>query len=504
MQFNSLLFIAFASLFTLLFYGVNEKIRPWLLLAGSLFFYGFFSIPALVVLSMIVLLFFAGGRWIERKEGTRRGPALILLVTSAVVLLIMARVIPYFFNSSGREVTSAAGVFRFSPSWFIPVGISYIVFSGISYLVDVKRGKCTATNNPLLFFNFFLYFPKVTQGPIERPTIALSRYERFRNPGYQSIADGLKLFAWGLFKKVVIADRLSTIVGTVYSSPTEYQGIVLLVATLAFAIQIYADFSGYTDMAIGFSMMLGIELAQNFNRPYFSQSIREFWSRWHITLSNWLRDYIFLPLAYRFSARLKKERYAGIKSEQWIYLSATLLTFAICGLWHGFGWNFLLWGLLFGVYLSVEMFLTAPRKRIYRRLHFKKGHWFYALLHTTLAFFLVTLGWVLFRSSTPREALHIYNAIFSIPNSIPDFITEPGMLKAALSGLGVSSRDMFFNLLLVLFLFGVEKIQGDRRFADRLNTLPSPARWTFYYLLLVMLLLLGAYNVNQDFIYAQF
>lgn len=504
MPFNSLLFIAFCTIFILLYFGVPGKYQPLMLLTGSTVFYGIFSPFALAIMLLIVLLFYKGGQFIEGTTGSRRKFLFTGLVSSIILILLFYRLLPAYSTGNQETMGKIFGFQGITTAWFIPLGLSYISFSGLSYLIDIKREKIAASRKLLPFFSFFLYFPKVTQGPIERPAAGLVWFEQSHRPDYNRITSGLKLVTWGFFKKVAIADRLAVIVGTVYATPQDYSGIALLIATLAFSVQIYADFSGYTDIAIGISRMLGIDLTQNFNRPYFSLSIRDFWRRWHITLSNWLRDYLFLPVAYWCSRKLTRERYFGIKSEQWIYLIATMITFAICGLWHGMGWTFLAWGLLFGFYLSAEMFLTGWRKRIFKLLHLTKRDRTYVIFQTMFTFMLITIAWVFFRASSLGDAWQILSSFTAIPHELITTIPVPGKLNSILSGLGVTRTEMIITIFLILFLFSVEKLQKEGSFDNLQDRLPKIARWSFYYLVLFMILFFGAFNANQNFIYAQF
>jgi D-alanyl-lipoteichoic acid acyltransferase DltB (MBOAT superfamily) len=420
------------------------------------------------------------------------------MITLVVALIVAYKLLPQ--SASGWNSQSASGI-----NWFVPVGLSFLSFSGISYLIDIKRDKIRAQRTLLPFVSFFLYFPKLVMGPIERPATGIAYFQKSYTPDYFRITNGLKLIAWGFFKKVVVADRLALITGTVFGSPGEYSGIALFIASLAFMFQVYADFSGYTDIAIGISGMLGIDLTQNFNRPYFaSTGIRDFWRRWHITLSNWLRDYLFLPLAYWFSGKMKRERYFGMKSERWIYIFATMITFAVCGLWHGIGWTFLFWGILFGFYLSVEMLMEPWRKAFVRKLKIRKKTFYYSLAFSLPAFVLVFVAWIFFRASSLQDAFGILASFARIPAEMRATNSSPGALAGLLSGLGVSRTDLMINAILVIFLFAVERFQKDQPLPEFLNRMPKLPRWSFYYALLLIIVLLGAYNSNQDFIYARF
>jgi D-alanyl-lipoteichoic acid acyltransferase DltB (MBOAT superfamily) len=239
----------------------------------------------------------------------------------------------------------------------LPVGLSFFIFTILSYLIEIKRGTINAERHLGKFASSLLFFPKIMQGPIEKPGNIFPQFMEEKNFNYDMVVEGLKLMLWGYFKKLVVADRLAIYVNTVYGNYEHHSGISLLVATIFYSFQVYADFSGYTDIALGSAKVLGFNLTNNFNRPYFATSIREFWNRWHITLSVWLRDYLFLPLAFFFSRKMNKTKYLGLAVEKWIFLFASIITFAVCGIWHGEGLNFLIWGLLFGIYSQLDTWI---------------------------------------------------------------------------------------------------------------------------------------------------
>jgi D-alanyl-lipoteichoic acid acyltransferase DltB (MBOAT superfamily) len=227
------------------------------------------------------------------------------------------------------------------------------------------------------------------------------------------VVEGMKLMLWGYFKKLVVADRLALYVDEVYGNFEHHSGISLLIAAFLYSFQIYADFSGYTDIALGSAKLLGFNLTNNFNRPYFATSIKEFWDRWHITFSAWLRDYLFLPLAYGLAHRMKKQEYFHVSTEKWIYLIAIIVTFTICGIWHGVGWNYLLWGILFGIYLAHANWTKNFHKSIRKQFHIRKTSNFYIFSKILLTFILVSFAWIIFRADSFNAATHILRKIFT-------------------------------------------------------------------------------------------
>jgi D-alanyl-lipoteichoic acid acyltransferase DltB (MBOAT superfamily) len=257
-----------------------------------------------------------------------------------------------YFSQSGDPVVNRI---------LMPLGISFYTFTNISYLIEIKRKNSKAEKHLGYFACYVSFFPKLIQGPIERPKHFLPQLREQHIFNYNEVTSGIRLMLWGFFKKLVLADQLSSFVDAIYNNKLNWHGPLVVISTLLFAFQIYMDFSGYIDIARGAAKILGFKLTRNFNSPYLSESVKEFWARWHITLSHWLRDYIFLPLAYYLSGIMKKERYAGVATEKYIYSIAISVTFLLCGLWHGVGWNFIVWGGVFAFYLIIGSLTQKPK-----------------------------------------------------------------------------------------------------------------------------------------------
>jgi D-alanyl-lipoteichoic acid acyltransferase DltB (MBOAT superfamily) len=251
------------------------------------------------------------------------------------------------------------------------------------------------------------------QGPIERPGSIITQFRQPKIFNYAMIAEGAKLMLWGYFKKLVVAERLALYANAVYGNVDQHSGITLLVATFFYSFQIYADFSGYTDIALGSAKILGINLTNNFSRPYFAVSIKEFWNRWHISFSTWLRDYLFLPLAAFFAGTLKKNSWFGIASDRWIFLAVVNITFIICGVWHGEGLNFLIWGALFGIYQTTANWTSGLNKKLRKSLHISKKSTTNRVFNIVITFLLVSFTWIFFRADNATVAFQIIRKIFS-------------------------------------------------------------------------------------------
>lgn len=263
----------------------------------------------------------------------------------------------------------------------LPIGLSFHTFQSLSYVIEVYRGHQKAERNFGIYALYVMFYPQLVAGPIERPKNLLHQFYEEHYFDYQRVVDGLKLMLWGLFKKVVIADRLSVLVNEVYGNPSGHQGFLLVIATVFFAFQIFCDFSGYSDMAIGSAQVMGFKLMDNFNRPYFSKSIAEFWKRWHISLSSWFRDYIYIPLG-------------GNRVPQWRMCCNLFLTFLLSGLWHGANWTFVIWGGLNGFYMVFSILTHDPRKKLVQWTGLDRHPKAHKYLNVMVVFSLVCLGWI--------------------------------------------------------------------------------------------------------------
>jgi D-alanyl-lipoteichoic acid acyltransferase DltB (MBOAT superfamily) len=302
---------------------------------------------------------------------------------------------------------------------------------------------------------------------------------------------GLQLMLWGMFKKVAIADRLAVVVNQVYNNPTDYTGITLIIATYFFAFQIYCDFSGYSDIAIGAAQVMGYDLMRNFNRPYFAKSIIEFWRRWHISLSTWFRDYFYIPLG---GNRVPKIR--------WYFNLITV--FVICGLWHGANWTFLLWGALHAFYYLCSVWFQNIREKIWSFFHLHKGSPLKKICQSLFTFQIVAFAWIFFRANSISEAFYVVTHLFTDVGYFLLHITELGTGRELIGGdLGLSKLELLLALFLIIFMAVVELSQRKRSIRELISGTPVWVRWPVYYSMIFGTLLLGKYGI-QEFIYFQF
>jgi D-alanyl-lipoteichoic acid acyltransferase DltB (MBOAT superfamily) len=499
MTFTSFHFVVFFPLVILLFYLLPARFRWILLLAASAFFYWVFSWQYLLLFfGMSILNWFVGIRIINKEGHLRKN-----VYVSGIILNILCLVFLKYFKSFGPDLRMIAdSLHLYYPASVLeiifPLGLSFFIFTAISYLIDIKKKVIRPEKNPGVLLTYFLFFPKLIQGPIERAGNVIPQLTQNSRFNYDDVTSGLKLMAWGFFKKLVIADRLAVVVSGVYADPGKYNGLTLVTATLFFAFQVYADFSGYTDIAVGASRIMGIRIMQNFHAPYLSVSIKDFWNRWHISLSQWLRDYLFLPVSYAVSRRMKYDRYLGIKTELWIYLQAAFVTFLICGIWHGTGWNYIVWGMLFAIYLSFAQFTLKQRKRINRSIGLAGKPHLLKFIQILTTFFLVTFAWIFFRASNLPDAFLV------IRNSFQGW-TVPELTVSAkvLSGFGLTFNELLIAVLSVSLLMIAdrlfEKIPVDLYILHR----PVLVRWLIYYAILVVIILYGVFE-KRPFIYQQF
>jgi alginate O-acetyltransferase complex protein AlgI len=481
MLFNSIEFLLFFTIVTGGYFVLPHRFRwLWLLLASCLFYMFFVPIYILILGFTIVVDYFAG-RLIEQSEGGRRR---FFLVVSLIVNIGVLAFFKYF-NFLNDTIT----VFLHGINWhnpipslkiLLPIGLSFHTFQAMSYTIEVYRKKQSAERHLGIYALYVMFYPQLVAGPIERPQNLLPQFREKHIFDYERVTSGLKLMAWGLLKKVVIADRLAILVDRVYDHSDEFNGFSLMLATVCFAYQIYCDFSGYTDMAIGAAKVMGFKLMRNFDRPYSSKSIQEFWQRWHISLSTWLRDYLYIPLG---GNRVSTVRH-GFN---------LLLVFLLCGLWHGASWTFVVWGALHGFYRLVE--IVTQKKRLKLCLWLDRNHLSFLSIATT--FVLISFAWIFFRANSLH---HAWSILEKMALTFLDLFQ--GQLPA-FQNMGFSFSNVLLSIALII---GLEFIQKGFQtgFIHRvLQQKSAVLRWSLYYVLLLMIIFMGVFE-HRQFIYFQF
>lgn len=477
MLFNSFEFLIFFPLVTLIYFAIPHKYRWFHLLMASCAFYSFFIPIYILILFFTIIIDYIAGIWIEESKGKNRKTALIMSLIANIGVLSVFKYCNFFVDNF-NAVLFKINPDQILPHWdiILPIGLSFHTFQAMSYTIEVYRGNQKAERHFGIYALYVMFYPQLVAGPIERPQNVIHQFYEKHDFNYELAKSGLRLMLWGMFKKVVIADRLSVFVNKVYGQPTDYQGLPLIVATLFFTIQIYCDFSGYSDIAIGSARVMGFDLMKNFNRPYFSKSISEFWRRWHISLSTWFRDYLYIPLGGNRVS--EPRRYFNL-----------FFVFMMSGLWHGASWHYVIWGALHGVYLIFGQLTKSFQGKVFNLL---KVQFLQNLFNTTITFILVSFAWIFFAAHTNADSIYIIKNLFKHnSHSITQIIEIIG------------KNDLYLIFVAVFIMEFVQWQQRGKDIATLFDAKPKWQRWGAYYLILFMILCFGVYN-NSQFIYFQF
>lgn len=468
MLFNSLQFLIFLPLVVVLYYALPFRFRWVLIFVASCYFYMAFVPKYILILFLIILIDYALGIVIERSQGKRRTGYLVLSLSSNILLLCFFKYYN-FLSDNLSGAMSVAGYDLHLPKLdvLLPIGLSFHTFQSMAYIMEVYRGKQKAERHLGYFANYVLFFPQMVAGPIERYDTLGNELRAEHAPRYQNFSDGFKLILYGLFAKMVVADNLAPYVNAVYADPGHYNSVEVLGAIFLFSFQIYADFSGYSTIALGCARLLGITIMDNFKTPYLSRSFSEFWSRWHISLSTWFRDYLYIPLGGN-----------RVNLTRWVF--NIMVVFMVSGLWHGASWTFVVWGALHGIMLVSERFFS-------RLTGFKGGQeWsVWTVLMTVKTFILTSLIWVFFRAEDFGKAKQVFAALFN-----NQAVTQ-------------SATQYLVPCLAVAVFFLFDLVFYDSRADRRLGHLQPVLRWTVYAALIYGLF---AFSGTQKFafIYFQF
>lgn len=496
MLFNSIDFLFFFPIVVGIYFALPGRFRWVFLLAASYFFYAWWKFDYLFLILASTLVDYAAGRMMGRHD-TREGRRPWLLLSLCTNLGILGGF--KYFNFVSGSIQTALGGFGMTYDALmldvvLPVGISFYTFQTMAYSIDVYRGRREPEKHLGLFALYVSFFPQLVAGPIERSQNLLPQFKKVHEFDYGRVRDGLILMAWGFFKKVVIADRLALYVNDIYNAPGEATDLQLLVATYFFAFQIYCDFSGYSDIAIGTAQVMGFDLMENFRRPYFSKSIREFWKRWHISLSTWFQDYLYIPLG-------------GNRVVKWRWYFNLFIVFLVSGLWHGAAWTFVVWGGLHGTYLIMGI-VTNPWRdtlwsKIDRWLEHRKGYAAQGLnlsvegrtlrkwVSVFTTFHLVLLAWIFFRANTVGDAFYILERLATGQYTL-SYLT------------GVLGRfEFLIALMAIAAMECVHLLERGRDIRRSLSERPRLVRWAVYYAIVLAIIFAGVFN-NDAFIYFQF
>jgi alginate O-acetyltransferase complex protein AlgI len=487
MLFNSFEYALFLPIVFLLYWFVTNRslqLQNILLLLASYFFYGWWDYRFLFLLMFSTFLdFYTGIRIFEARSRSYKLLWLWISITVNVGFLALFKYYNFFITSFADGL-SLMGVNTnvWTLKVILPVGISFYTFHGLSYIFDIFNKRIQPQRNFINYSVFVSFFPLLVAGPIERATHLLPQIIKKREFDYTKAIDGLRQILWGLFKKIVIADNCATYANEAFNNYHDYSGFTLVIGAVFFAFQIYCDFSGYSDIALGTARLFGIELLRNFAFPYFSRDIAEFWRRWHISLTTWFRDYLYIPLG-------------GSKGGTWMKIRNTFIIFLVSGFWHGANWTFIVWGALNALYFIPLMLMKTNRNNLDI---VAQGRFFPSLREFSqivITFLLTLLAWVFFRANTVSDALEIIKRILTSSHHIS--ILE---LRSLANSFWVTTSHV---LLLCMFIV-IEWLQRDKQHALQIDhiKIPKLMRWGYYYFLVFLIFYFS--GTQQDFIYFQF
>lgn len=491
MLFNSIPFVIFLPLVFFSYWALPGRWRPWLLLAASCYFYMAFVPQYILILFFLITVDYVLAQAMERSAGRARRLYFILSICSNLGVLFLFK----YFNFFNENITLLAQALHWNYSLgalslLLPLGLSFHVFQSLAYIIEVYKGKHPAEKNYGIYALYIMFFPQLVAGPIERPAHLLPQLHAVQTFDYARAVSGLRLVLWGLFKKIVIANNLAPLVDFVYAHHSSLDASAVLIAVAAFSVQIYADFSGYSDIAIGSARMLGIELVQNFEQPFFARSIAEFWRRWHISLSSWFRDYVYYPLLWK-----KKGWGVG-----WLY-ACILITFALVGVWHGAGWSFLVMGLLYGLYIVSGLITRPLRDRAARFFGLDRMPKTRHVLQSLTVFGLFSIANIFFRVPDTAQAFEVLRTlVFGWGSGMFSFLFCSDSCTSY--ALGVGRKDLLFAGISFALLLIVDYGAYARRALPRILSRRS-VRWACYYAFLFWFVAAGSF-APETFIYFQF
>jgi len=480
MLFNSIEFIIFFPIVVAAYFIMAPKYRWILLLLASYYFYMCWDYKYIVLIMFSTIVDYCAGILMYRTDKVRlRKLLLSASLTTNLGLLFFFK----YFNFFGDTVNfflDRFNIFADVPAYdlLLPVGISFYTFQTLSYTIDIYRKKQKPEYHFGRFALFVSFFPQLVAGPIERSVNLIPQFREEHKFEYVRVREGILLMVWGFFKKVVIADRLAEYVNLVYNHPTEYGGLQNVIATFFFSFQIYCDFSGYSDIAIGAALIMGFRLMTNFRRPYFALNIREFWQRWHISLSTWFRDYVYISLG-------------GNRVLKWRWYYNLFITFLVSGLWHGAEWTFVIWGALHGFYLVFAIWTDKYRASANKWLGISNNEKLYKFTQILVTFVLVYFAWIFFRANNTSDAfLIIKNHLTFTGNSTINLFTF--------------SVDFYIAFISIAFMLTVEYFEEYTGLYGRMKlNLPGVWKWAILLVILVVVMVLGEWH-GTDFLYFQF
>ncbi len=479
MLFNSLEFLLFFPLTVIIYFLLPHKLRKYFLLFASVYFYMSFIPKYILIVAFTTIVDYTGARLIEKfrdKKGIKRTVFItgILLNVGLLVFYKYLGAVGDTINFFGAMINLETVVL---PELIIPIGISFHTFQSMGYFIDTYTGKIKAERNFIDFALFLMFFPQLVAGPIERFSNLMEQLKAKHTLKAENISVGGRYMLWGMFKKVVVADSLAIIADEVFGNVEKFSGIGLIIGILCFAIQIYCDFSAYSDIAIGAAKVMDINLMKNFDTPYFSSSVPEFWRRWHISLSSWFKDYVYIPLG---GNRVSKPR--------WIFNQ--LVTFTISGIWHGAGFTYVFWGFLNGIYIVVSRFTKPILDKFKQITRLDRLPWLTKPFSIIITFVLISFTWIFFRAESFNDAFYVIGNMFG-PNT---FLIEDK----------VSTFRVIVAVASTILLLAVELIMCyGKKIVSLFYRMPHICRLALYTALILIIVFFGSFGENH-FIYSNF
>jgi D-alanyl-lipoteichoic acid acyltransferase DltB (MBOAT superfamily) len=433
----------------------------------------------ILILAVTIVVDYFAGLLIYKAQDKSKKIYLIISILCNVGFLFIFK----YFNFFNSNLSKLASLLHWNYtlgnlSIVLPIGLSFHTFQSMSYIIEVYRGNQKPERHFGIYALYVMFYPQLVAGPIERPQNLLHQFHEKKTFDSKRVIDGLQLMLWGMFKKVVIADNLALLVNSVYDNPANYKGLSLVIATYFFAFQIYSDFSGYTDIARGAARVMGFELMKNFKRPYFAKSVPEFWRRWHISLTSWFKDYVYISLG-------------GNRKGLWKQLRNTMIVFLLSGLWHGANWTYVIWGGLNGIFILISVLTSKFRKKLLNHFKIDNKAIVARFIKVIITFNLISFTWIFFRAKSINDAFIILKNICSSIMSIPHFRYVEAKF------------DLLLGCILIGILLLVQLFQRKYEIRKLISEKPILLRSFVYASALIAILLLGA-TKSSDFIYFQF
>ncbi len=490
MLFNSITFLVFLPIVFVVYYVLPSKWRWAWLLAASCYFYMWFVPVYLLILATTIVIDYFAGIYIEKSIGNTRKFALTLSLIANIGILCVFKYYNFFVDNIYGALAGFGLNLTPLPHLgiLLPIGLSFHTFQAMSYTLEVYKGKQAAIKHFGIYALYVMFFPQLVAGPIERPQAIFPQFHFNYKLEWRNIVIGLRWILWGLFKKVAIADQLNPMVSFVYDNPEKYHGLPIYMATALFVFQVYCDFSGYSDMALGLAKLFGVNLIENFKNPFLAKTFTHFWARWHVSLMNWFRDYLMFPM-------VKKGR-----PWQLVFIFVFLLS----GFWHGANWTFVFWGIYNGIAVVYTKSTHKWREKFVDNLGVSRKNWFRNLVQTLSVFHLFALGGFLFRGENIQDALLLFQNLFDgFGASLNQAWFNPNNARETLLYLGSVPLVFFIQVFLITLLIAIEVRMKDKNinlYFESMNKFPRLIFYTF--LVFAVILLSGSQQV--DFVYFQF